>query len=98
MYAVAFQFIVGGRAVGLGIFFHRRLIAYAVARWLSCRIYGGGDYMPLGKAATVAAVVGANHAVRHQLELDCFFSIHNILANRFVEQPPTTHGHKLTVW
>lgn len=32
--------------------------------------------MPLGNAATVAAVVGANHAVRHQLELYRFGSIH----------------------
>ena len=37
---------------------------------------GGGNYMPLGNAATVAAVVGANHAVRHQLELYRFGSIH----------------------
>lgn len=31
---------------------------------------GGGDYMPLGNTATIAAVVGANHAVRHQFEFD----------------------------
>ena len=38
--------------------------------------YMGGDYMPLGNAATIAAVVGTNYAVRHQFEFDCFFSIH----------------------
>lgn len=76
MYAVRPQFIVVWRGVRFGIFFHRLSVAYAVAQWLSCRIYGGGNYMPLGKAATVAAVVGANHAVRHQLELYRFGSIH----------------------
>lgn len=31
---------------------------------------GGGDYVPLGNTATIAAVVGTNHAVRHQFEFD----------------------------
>ena len=56
--------------------FHRLSIAYAVAQWLLCRIYGGGDYMPLGNTATIAAVVGTNHAVRHQFEFDWSGSIH----------------------
>ena len=59
---------------------------------------GGGNYMPLGKAATIAAVVGANHAVRHQFEFDCFFSIHNILVSLFREHPETMHGHNATTW
>ena len=59
---------------------------------------GGGNYMPLGKAATIAAVVGANHAVRHQLELYRFGSIHNILVSLFREHPETTHGHNATTW
>ena len=37
---------------------------------------GGGDYVPLGNAATIAAVVGTNRAVRHQLEFYRFGSIH----------------------
>lgn len=32
--------------------------------------------MPLGNAATIAAVVGANHAIQHQFEFYGFCSIH----------------------